>query len=102
MSDDTLDMNDIEHRMERSVEVLREEFGGLRTGRASVSLLEPLMVEAYGAKMPMPQVGTVSVPEPRMITVQVCENPLICGIVLSALVVPDIQLFVDVMGAGSM
>ncbi len=77
MSDDTLDMKDIEHRMQRSVEVLREEFGGLRTGRASASLLEPINVDAYGAKMPMNQVGTVSVPEPRMITVQVWDKGLV-------------------------
>ena len=77
MSDNTLDLKDIEHRMQRAVEVLKEEFGGLRTGRASASLLEPIMVEAYGSKMPMNQVGTVSVPEPRMITVQVWDNSLV-------------------------
>lgn len=72
-----LDMKDIEHRMARAVEVLLEEFGGLRTGRASASLLEPISVDAYGSKMPMNQVGTISVPEPRMITVQVWDNSLV-------------------------
>ncbi|MGI9481839.1 MAG: ribosome recycling factor [Hyphomicrobiales bacterium] len=80
MSDNTLDLKDIEHRMERAVEVLKEEFGGLRTGRASASLLEPLVVEAYGAKMPMNQVGTISVPESRMITVQVWDNSLVSAV----------------------
>ena len=77
MSDQQLDMKDLSYRMKRSVEVLLEEFGGLRTGRASTSLLEPLMVEAYGAQMPMNQVGTVSVPEPRMLSVQVWDKSLV-------------------------
>lgn len=77
MSDQQLDMKDLSYRMKRSVEVLQEEFGGLRTGRASTSLLEPLMVEAYGAQMPMNQVGTVSVPEPRMLSVQVWDKSLV-------------------------
>ena len=77
MSDQQLDMKDLSYRMKRSVEVLMEEFGGLRTGRASASLLEPLMVNAYGASMPMNQVGTVSVPEPRMLSVQVWDKSLV-------------------------
>ena len=77
MSDGSIDLGDVEHRMERAVDVLKEEFGGLRTGRASASLLEPITVEAYGAKMPMTQVGTVSVPEPRMLTVQVWDKGLV-------------------------
>jgi ribosome recycling factor len=63
--------------MDGAVEALKREFGGLRTGRASASLLEPIMVEAYGSSMPMPQVGTISVPEPRMITVQVWDRSLV-------------------------
>lgn len=68
---------DIARRMEGAVDVLHQEFAGLRTGRASTSLLEPVMVEAYGSEMPMNQVGTVSVPEPRMITVQVWDKSMV-------------------------
>ena len=80
MSDEQLDMKDLGYRMKRSVEVLMEEFGGLRTGRASTSLLEPLIVDAYGAQMPMSQVGTVSVPEPRMLSVQVWDKSLVSAV----------------------
>lgn len=72
-----LDIKDIQRRMDGAVSVLRSEFGGLRTGRASTSLLEPLVVEAYGQKMPLSQLGTISVPEPRMLTVQVWDNNLV-------------------------
>jgi ribosome recycling factor len=67
-------MSDIKRRMGGALETLRKELGGLRTGRASVNLLDPVTVEAYGTKMPLTQVGTVSVPEPRMITVQVWDK----------------------------
>ena len=60
--------------MKGAVEVLRQEFGGLRTGRASASLMDPIVVQAYGAAMPINQVATVSVPEPRMISVQVWDK----------------------------
>ena len=60
--------------MHGAIEVLRREFGGLRTGRASISLLDPIMVEVYGQSMPLNQVGTVSAPEPRLLTVQVWDN----------------------------
>ena len=60
-----------------AVEVLRREFAGLRTGRASASLLEPVTVPAYGGEVPLNQVGTVSVPEPRMISVQVWDRSLV-------------------------
>ncbi len=63
--------------MDSAQEVLRKEFAGLRTGRASAALLEPVMVEAYGASMPISQVGTISVPEPRMVTVQVWDRSLV-------------------------
>jgi len=68
------DLSDIKRRMDGALETLRKELGGLRTGRASVNLLDPVTVEAYGTKMPLAQVGTVSVPEPRMITVQVWDK----------------------------
>lgn len=70
------DLDDIERRMDGALKALQGEFQGLRTGRASASLLEPVMVDAYGAKMPMNQVGTIGVPEPRMITVQVWDKGL--------------------------
>lgn len=72
----SFDLQDFKRRMHGAVEVLRAEFGGLRTGRASASLLEPITVEAYGSHMPMNQVGTVSVPEPRMLVVQVWDRSL--------------------------
>ena len=71
-----LDLDDIERRMDGAVNALRTEFAGLRTGRASVSLLEPIQVEAYGSRMPINQVGTISVPEPRMISVQVWDRSM--------------------------
>ncbi len=67
---------DIKRRMDGAVEVLKKEFSGLRTGRASVNLLDPIVVEAYGSTMPLNQVGTVGVPEPRMITVQVWDRSM--------------------------
>jgi ribosome recycling factor len=68
---------DLRRRMDGAVEVLRREFAGLRTGRASASLLEPLTVSAYGSDMPLNQVGTISVPEPRMLAVQVWDKGLV-------------------------
>ncbi|MBF0560437.1 MAG: ribosome recycling factor [Alphaproteobacteria bacterium] len=68
---------DLTRRMDTAVEVLRKEFAGLRTGRASTSLLEPVMVEAYGSSVPISSVGTISVPEARMITVQVWDKALV-------------------------
>jgi ribosome recycling factor len=71
------DFKDIKRRMAGAIAVLSDEFAGLRTGRAHPSLLEHLTVEAYGAQMPMTQVGTVSVPESRMLSVQVWDNSLV-------------------------
>lgn len=68
------DLDDLSRRMKRAVEVLRTEFGGLRTGRASAALLEPVVANVYGADMPINQVGTISVPEPRMISVSVWDK----------------------------
>jgi ribosome recycling factor len=70
-------VKDLRRRMEGALEVLRKEFAGLRTGRASASLLEPVTVEAYGSPMPLNQVGTVSVPEPRLIVVQVWDRAVV-------------------------
>ena len=71
------DIADIERRMNGAVDALKREFGGLRTGRASAALLDPIMVDAYGSKMPLTQVGTVGVPDPRMLTVQVWDASLV-------------------------
>lgn len=65
---------DLERRMNGAVESLKHDLGGLRTGRASTSLLDPVTVEVYGAHMPLNQVATVSVPEPRMLSVQVWDK----------------------------
>jgi len=65
---------DLQRRMHGAVEVLKHDLGGLRTGRASTSLLDPVAVEVYGANMPINQVATVSAPEPRMLTVQVWDR----------------------------
>ncbi|MEK9680004.1 MAG: ribosome recycling factor [Rhodospirillaceae bacterium] len=72
--------SDVERRMEGALDVLQKEFGGLRTGRAATSLLDPITVEAYGQEMPMNQVGTVGVPEPRMLTVQVWDKGLVSAV----------------------
>lgn len=69
--------NDLKRRMDSAFEVLKKEFAGLRTGRASTNLLEPIMVEAYGSSMPLNQVGTVSVPESRMLAVQVWDKGMV-------------------------
>lgn len=76
MSEDSL-LKDLNRRMEGAIDVLRKEFGGLRTGRASASLLEPISVTAYGGRMPINQLANVSVPEPRMITVQVWDRAMV-------------------------
>ena len=70
------DIADIERRMNGAIEALKRELGGLRAGRASAALLEPVMVDAYGGKIPINQVGTVGVPDPRMLTVQVWDQGL--------------------------
>jgi ribosome recycling factor len=78
--DYTAEKKDIQRRMEGALEVLSREFNGLRTGRASISLLEPIMVDAYGQQMPMNQVGTIGTPEPRMLTVQVWDKGLVSSV----------------------
>src|ERR671927_143472 len=70
-------LNDLRRRMDGALEVLRKEFGGLRTGRASTSLLEPVQVNAYGGVVPLNQVASVNVPEPRMISVQVWDRGVV-------------------------
>ena len=78
MADDfMLDTDDLERRMEGAIASLRTEFASLRTGRGSASMLEPVMVEAYGQMTPINQVGTVNVPEPRMVTINVWDKGLV-------------------------
>ena len=74
------DKKDIQRRMDGALEVLHREFSGLRTGRASTSLLDPITIDAYGQQMPMNQVGTVGVPEPRMLTVQVWDKGFVSSV----------------------
>lgn len=71
------DLDDLSKRMDGAIKTLKSEFGGLRTGRASPHLLDPVYVEAYGQTMPITQVGTISVPEPRMITVTVWDKSMV-------------------------
>jgi ribosome recycling factor len=71
------DIDDLKRRMNGAIEVLKDEFGGLRTGRASPALLEPIQVMAYGSSMPMNQVGTISAPDGRMLSVQVWDNKMV-------------------------
>ena len=68
------DKGDLQRRMHGAVEVLKHDLGGLRTGRASTALLDPVHVEVYGSNMPLNQVATVSVPEPRLLSVQVWDR----------------------------
>ena len=76
MAEDPI-VKELRRRMDGTLDVLRKEYGGLRTGRASASLLEPVQVDAYGSHMPLTQVGTVSVPEPRMLSVQVWDRSMV-------------------------
>ncbi|MFN3228825.1 MAG: ribosome recycling factor [Asticcacaulis sp.] len=71
------ELNKYKDRMEKCVLSLKDDFGGLRTGRASASLLDTIMVEAYGSTMPLTQCGAVSVPEPRMLTVSIWDKALV-------------------------
>ncbi len=76
----TFDFNDIKRRMGAAVEDLKKEFSGLRTGRATASLLDPVMVTAYGNAVPLKQVANINVPEPRMLTVQVWDKANISAV----------------------
>ena len=78
MADDfELDTDDLQRRMERAIAALRTEFASLRTGRASGSMLEPVQVEAYGQMTPVNQLGTINVPEPRMVTINVWDRGMV-------------------------
>ena len=74
------DIDDIERRMKGAIEALKHEFSGLRTGRANVGMLDPVMVDVYGSEMPINQIGTVSVPEPRLLSVQVWDKANVAAV----------------------
>ncbi|HAO43233.1 MULTISPECIES: ribosome recycling factor [unclassified Afipia] len=77
MAAGNFDINDLKRRMEGAISSLKHELGGLRTGRAAISMVEPVQVEAYGSHMPLNQVATVSVPEPRLLSVQVWDKSMV-------------------------
>ncbi len=72
-----VDIDDLERRMNGAIDSLRHEFASLRTGRASASMVEPIMVDAYGSPTPINQVGTVNVPEPRLVTINIWDKGLV-------------------------
>jgi ribosome recycling factor len=72
-----IDIKDLKRRMDGALAALRTEFGSLRTGRASASMLEPIQVESYGQMTPINQLGTVNVPEPRMVTINVWDKSMV-------------------------
>jgi ribosome recycling factor len=77
MASATHDINELKRRMQGAILALKQELGGLRTGRASPSLLDPIQVEAYGSHMPLNQLATVSVPEPRLLSVQIWDRSMV-------------------------
>lgn len=77
MPTSNFDINELKRRMQGAVQSLKHELGGLRTGRASASMLEPVHVDAYGTHMPLNQLATISVPEPRLISVQVWDKSMV-------------------------
>ncbi|MCK5424728.1 MAG: ribosome recycling factor [Emcibacter sp.] len=74
-----IDLNDLKRRMNGAIENLKSEFVGLRTGRASVNLMDPVMVDAYGSQMPLNQIATVSTPEARMISVNIWDKTMVAA-----------------------
>jgi ribosome recycling factor len=80
MSPSTFDLGDVKRRMQGAISALKHDLNSLRTGRASPSLLDPLQVDAYGSAMSMNQVATVSVPEPRLLSVQVWDRGMVAAV----------------------
>jgi ribosome recycling factor len=80
MSLAAFDLNDVKRRMQGAINAFKHDLGSLRTGRASANLLDPIQVDAYGAMMPLSQVATVSVPEPRLISVQVWDRGMVAAV----------------------
>ena len=77
MAQQTFDLDDVRRRMQGAISALKHDLGSLRTGRASPNLLDPLQIEAYGQSMPIGQVATVSVPEPRLLSVSVWDRSMV-------------------------
>jgi ribosome recycling factor len=77
MAQQTFDLDDVKRRMQGAINALKHDLGSLRTGRASPNLLDPLQIEAYGQSMPISQVATVSVPEPRLLSVSVWDRSMV-------------------------
>ena len=77
MQDEDIDLSDLKKRMDGAIAALRNEFASLRTGRASASMLDPVTVDAYGSQMPVNQLGTVTVPEPRMVLINVWDKGMV-------------------------
>src|SRR5215467_4272406 len=77
MATTTFDMNDLKRRMQGAIGALKQELSGLRTGRASTALLDHVQVDAYGTHMPLNQLATISVPEPRLLNVQVWDRSMV-------------------------
>src|ERR1700680_2786862 len=77
MATTAFDMNDLKRRMNGAIASLKQELSGLRTGRASTALLDHVQVDAYGSHMPLNQLATISVPEPRLLNVQVWDRSMI-------------------------
>jgi ribosome recycling factor len=76
----SFDLNEVKRKMDATVEALRKEFSGLRTGRASTGMLDPVMVDSYGSMMPLNQVANISAPEPRMLTVTVWDRAQVAAV----------------------
>ena len=80
MADKEFELDALEKRMKGVVESLKKDFSGLRTGRASATMLDPIVVDVYGQKMPLNQVANVSVPEPRMLSVQIYDKAAVSAV----------------------
>ena len=93
----SLDMEDVKRRMEGAVSNLSSEFSGLRAGRASVAMLDPVSVDAYGSKMPLNQLSNISVPESRLLSVSVWDASVV-GSVEKAIRESDLGLNPQVEG----
>ena len=91
MAATSFDLEDVKRRMQGAINALQHDLGGLRTGRASPSLLEPIQVDAYGSMLPLNQVANVSVPEPRLLSVQVWDRGMV-GAVEKAIRTSDLGL----------
>ena len=79
----TFDRKDLNRRMQGALNVFNDDLKGLRTGRASVGLLEPVTVDAYGSQMPLTQLATLSAPEARLLTVQVWDKSVVAAVELA-------------------